>query len=70
MKKQKTCKVTHAITKDSYPTMPHLATVYQVGDTVNVIKTSFYNGEGHVKGYLNDTKTIVEVPDMWTDYKY
>ena len=65
--KQKTCAVTHAITKDSYPTMPHLATRYQIGDTITVKKEYFYNGECHIKGYLNNTNEIVDLPTVWTN---
>jgi len=67
MKNVKTCLVTHAITKDSYPTMPHLASPFKVGDKITVKKIRFRNGEHQVCGYLNDTSVVVELSIMWTN---
>jgi len=62
----KNCKITHAITKDSYPSMPHLASNFKIGDTLNIHKIYYRNGEDHIKGTVNGI--LVEVPVMWTNW--
>lgn len=70
----KTCKITHAITEDSYPglspeTLKSIISDFKIGDTVNVKKVSFWNGGHHVRGYLNGTSKMIELPLMWTNYE-
>ena len=58
-KKLKTGK----ITTDIYFTKPA-----KLGDKVIITKEYFYNGEGHVKGYIeNQPKMKFDCPDIFVD---